>query len=171
MSTIYPVRYDVWLVLLRMNPGNGTTPYIIAAVSSNGRDYTINGIDFTMGDYELSRHEWGAMEDTVNLKVHTPNYALLQELTGTPPENLELLVMHFDGHIQNPDINDMEEYYHGFGTSYPKLGIEAEIRFSSVRSNTVPHLTIRAFQKGTDLVVATPQGRPHVVASLPFTLD
>jgi len=47
MSTIYPVRYDVWLVLLRMNPGDGSTPYTIAAVSSNGRDYTVNGIDTT----------------------------------------------------------------------------------------------------------------------------
>jgi len=171
MSRIYPTRYDVWLLLLRLNPGDGSEPYIIAAVSSNGGDYTIDGINFTMGDYELSRHEWGAMEDTVNLKVHTPNYALLQALTGTPPENLELLVVRFDGHIDNPTIHDVEEYYHGHGISYPQLGVEAEIRFSSVRSATVPHATLRSFQKGSDLVVATPQGRPHIVASLPFTLD
>jgi len=171
MSRIYPVRYDVWLVLLRMSTSDGSEPYTIAAVSSNGRDYTINGIHYTMGDYELSRHEWGAMEDTVSIKVHTPNYALLQELTGTPPENLELLVMHLDGHIKNPTIHDVEEHYHGYGTSYPQLGIEAEIRFSNVRSTTVPHATLRSFQSGSDLVVATPQGRPHIVASLPFTLD
>jgi len=70
MSTIYPVRYDVWLVLLRMNPGDGSAPYTIAAVSSNGRDYTINGVDFTMGEYlpdlatvmpETKKYMWSDM--------------------------------------------------------------------------------------------------------------